>query len=330
MSAAPSAADAPTPPDPLTLFLESRAHTCNDASQALYAHVIGAFHTWLDGRPISALVVEAYLVQVRRRGGSPAYLNTIYRQLKTCCRFLFARGLIDADPFVGPGKVRPPRVPKAPHSAWTDAQIVALLRASGPLAWKRAPRRTLRTRWQDDGPLRREAEQARALVLLLVDTALRAAEACSLNCGDVRSEVLWVTGKGGDRERVFISPDVLARCRELAADRADDAPLLRGWTGERATPDVLRGIVARLCERAGIPPADIPHRPIHAFRHAAAQRWAAQGLNDLTIQRLMRHDSLSTTQIYTAGTREETIATLHARVSPVAAWLAAADQEEMS
>lgn len=88
------------------------------------------------------------------------------------------------------------------------------------------------------------------------------------------------------------------------------------WFGKRAQPRTLRSLLYRLAGRAGI---ELPARPLHAFRHYAAQAWVKAGLNDLTIQQLMRHEQITTTQIYTrAVAHDPALAAIHERASPVA------------
>ncbi|HSH82258.1 MAG TPA: tyrosine-type recombinase/integrase, partial [Herpetosiphonaceae bacterium] len=76
----------------------------------------------------------------------------------------------------------------------------------------------------------------------------------------------------------------------------------------------------RLAERAGV---TLPGRPLHAFRHYAAQNWVKERLSDLAIKQLMRHSSLVTTQIYTRLDTDD-LARLHEASSPVDRLLAQA------
>jgi site-specific recombinase XerD len=159
----------------------------------------------------------------------------------------------------------------------------------------------------------REALQGRALVLLLVDSALRAAETAGLSCGQVRGPRLLVRSKGGHYDAAFVSTATRAVLRELAGERPDTDPLFRDFNNRRCSTAGLRGIVQRLARRAGVP---LPPRPVHAFRHYAARQWLKAGVPDLTIRQLMRHESLSTTQIYTELDPDE-LAQLHAEASPI-------------
>lgn len=308
----PGFAPAPAPDAPIDAYLASRRR-CGPRTLALYRHVLTRFERWRAGRALSPMLVEAYLASYATRAQDTQH--NIYRVLKTYCRWLHARGLCATDPFAGPAPVEPPRRTRQRRRTYTDAEVVALLRASGPAAGDRP-------RWAVGGPRAREQPQARVLVLLLIDSALRAEEVCRLTCAQARSDALIVVGKGGHEDRVFVTEATRAALAALAGSRPDADPLFRAWRGGACSVAALRGIVARLARRAGV---DLPPRPVHAFRHYAAQGWAADGVPDLVIKRLMRHASLETTRIYTDGARDEAIAAVHARVSPIGRLVGAAE-----
>jgi len=317
----PRDSGAPIPnPALAAMFLQSREETCNERTRATYTAAIGSFVTWLAERPISAMAISGYLIQRREQRKRPTTLENDYRMLKTMCRYLVERGLLDTDPFSGPGRVRPLQHKRQRRPVYSDAEIVQLLAATFvQAANKRRPELT-RQRWSTDGPHAREAAQARALVLLLCDSALRAEEVCRLSCGQIRANELIVISKGGHEDAAFVGPETRAALLELAHGRPDGSPLFRDWHGGRCTTRAIRGLVERLARRAGVTP---PPRPVHAFRHYTARQWVKAGLGDLVIQQLMRHSSLQTTQIYTQLDAAE-LAELHAGASPVARLLAAA------
>lgn len=314
-----------TPADLAAAFLASRKECCTPATLAGYTSNLRAFITWLDGRPITAETIRAYLAALRARGLSETTVDNQFRQLKTMCRWLFDESLLDLDPFSGRGRVRRPERKRVHRTTYADSDIVRLLMASGPIRWK-ADRITDRRQWTPGGPLEREAIQGRALVLLLVDSALRATEACSLTCGAIRAAEPVVRGKGGHVLPFFVSEETRAVLRELAGDRPDDAPLFRDWHGGACDAKQLRTALRRLARRAGV---RLPPRPLHAFRHWAARYWKACGLSDLVIKDLMRHTSIQTTQIYTGGPNVRNLAHQHANASPIARFLmqAGIDQE---
>lgn len=303
---------------PIDAFLESRAETCNSASQATYAAYLRPFEAWLSGRPISAALISAYLIERRKSGLASATLGNAHRMLKTLCRWLVEFDYLETDPFQGPGRVRPPAHKRRRRRVYTEDEVVALL----VTAQQRIDERLEAQKWRpSENPfLLRDALQGRALILLLCDSALRAAEVCALDCGQVRSGEFIVLSKGGHEDAAFMTPATRSALVDLACTRPDDAPLFIDIDQHRCTTRALRGIIQRLAREADV---TLPPRPLHAFRHLAARQWLKAGLGDLTIRQLMRHADLATTRIYTELDAAE-LAALHMQASPIGRLLEAA------
>lgn len=299
----------------IAAFLAGREETCQANTRATYRAYLQAYATWVaasgaDDR-LAPATLRAYLAS--RRTDSNATLRNRARYLRLFCAWLIEQGHLPASPFLGKDRVKMPAKKRVRRAVWSQADVVALLKATAPTQWKRGARRTTRQQWTPGGPMEREALQGRALVLLLVDSALRAAEVCALTCGQVRAPRLTVRSKGGHYDAAFVTATTRAELRELAGDRADGDPLFRDWNNRRCSTTGLRGIVRRLAARAGVP---LPPRPVHAFRHYAARQWLKAKLPDLTIRQLMRHEDLSTTQIYT-DLDDDDLAELHAEASSI-------------
>ena len=140
-----------------------------------------------------------------------------------------------------------------------------------------------------------------AILLLLYGAGLRIAEAMSLS-GGVRpiGDVLRVTGKRSKTRIVPIIPTV----REAIEDYVRqcpwpierDGPLFVGARGGALNPDVVRRAVAAARKRLGLPETLTPH----ALRHSFATHLLARGADLRSLQELLGHASLSSTQIYTA------------------------------
>ncbi len=146
----------------------------------------------------------------------------------------------------------------------------------------------------------------RALLELLYGAGLRVSEAASLSVADVgHGEMLRVMGKGG-RERVVplgghAAAAIAAYLEKgrpaLAKPEAGDAL----WVGVRGGPLGPRGIRRAVRARAGTFP--------HSLRHAFATHLLENGADLRTVQELLGHRELGTTQIYTAVTRDHLKAT---------------------
>jgi integrase len=307
-------------------FAQSRVLTCLPSTIRAYTQALNAFADWIGERPLDDTTIQIHLAELLARGLAEETVRGRRRMLKTFCRWLVRRELLAVDPFRDRTTVPPIRHKRVRRRTYSDAEVVQLLTAARPQAINKRNPELRRERWDPAGALAREQAQGRALVLLLVDSAMRAGEVCALNCGDVRRWPLVIRSKGGHRDLAFMTEVTRAALVDLAGDRPDSAPLFRHWKGGRCTPASLRNILARLAERAGV---TLPDRPLHAFRHYAAQAWVKAGLADLTIQHLMRHEQITTTQIYTRAIADDPeLAEIHRKASPVGRLLAAAERVE--
>lgn len=157
----------------------------------------------------------------------------------------------------------------------------------------------------------------RAVLLLLYGAGLRIAEALSLTGGDFPlSEVLVVTGKGGKQRAVPLLPivrdavaDYIAKCPWPSA-RGE--PLFRGARGGPLSQGMIQKAMARARIALGLPPSATPH----ALRHSFATHLLGAGADLRSLQELLGHASLGSTQIYTkvdAATLLDVYRTAHPR-----------------
>ena len=147
------------------------------------------------------------------------------------------------------------------------------------------------------------AVQARdtALFTLLYGCGLRIAEALALVVRDAAPGMmtLRVVGKGGKTRIVPVLPAVrqaLDGWLRLHPDRAPEAPLFTGVRGGRLNAGVAQRTLREYRRLAGLP----EHATPHALRHSFATHLLAGGADLRSIQELLGHASLSTTQRYTA------------------------------
>ena len=157
----------------------------------------------------------------------------------------------------------------------------------------------------------------RAVLLLLYGCGLRIAEALSLTGGDLPlGERITVTGKGGKQRVVPIIPLV----REAVADYAQrcpwpverNEPLFRGAKGGPLSQGMVQKATARARTALGLPATATPH----ALRHSFATHLLGAGADLRSLQELLGHASLGSTQIYTkvdAATLLETYRNAHPR-----------------
>jgi integrase/recombinase XerC len=140
----------------------------------------------------------------------------------------------------------------------------------------------------------------RAVLLLMYGAGMRIAEALSLKAEALPlGDVLTVTGKGNKQRVVPILPMV----RDAVEDYAQrcpfpldkDAPLFRGAKGGPLSQGMVQKAVARARELLGLPATATPH----ALRHSFATHLLGEGADLRSLQELLGHASLGSTQIYT-------------------------------
>jgi integrase/recombinase XerC len=140
-----------------------------------------------------------------------------------------------------------------------------------------------------------------ALLLLLYGSGLRVSEATGLN-GDVLplGTKLRVTGKRNKTRIVPLLDQVSTAIQEYIAlcpyTMAADQPLFRGARGGPLAPALVRRAVQGARMRLGLSERTTPH----ALRHSFATHLLAGGADLRSLQELLGHSSLSSTQIYTA------------------------------
>jgi integrase/recombinase XerC len=140
----------------------------------------------------------------------------------------------------------------------------------------------------------------RAVLLLLYGAGLRIAEALSLTGAHLPlGEVLTVTGKGAKQRVVPLLPivreavaDYLAKCPWPVSR---DAPLFRGAKGGALSQGMIQKAMARARTALGLPATATPH----ALRHSFATHLLGAGADLRSLQELLGHASLGSTQIYT-------------------------------
>jgi len=232
---------------------------------------------------ITAGEVRAWLAHLRAGDHplSPRSLSQALSAIRTFHRFLDRR--LDA-PNAAIALVRGPRVkPGAPRPV-TEDQAAGLL-AEPALDPDREA-------W--------EAARDEAVLTLLYGCGLRISEGLSLKRSDAPiGDLLRITGKGGKTRMVPVLPAVRAAVDAYLAEvpfgLAPDEPLFRAKRGGPLSPRHVQATVQILRGRLGLPASATPH----ALRHSFATHLLGAGADLRSIQELLGHASLSTTQRYT-------------------------------
>ncbi len=151
-----------------------------------------------------------------------------------------------------------------------------------------------------------KALRDRAILELLFSTGLRVSELCSLNSDiDLSRDELSVRGKGDKVRVVFISPSAKEAVREYMKKRKDMEEALfvnvsavdktSKKKPARLTPRAVQMMIKTYAAKAGITKKVTPH----VLRHSFATDLLSNGADIRSVQALLGHASINTTQIYT-------------------------------
>jgi integrase/recombinase XerC len=237
-----------------------------------------------DLRALKPADIRAFLAARRREGVESRTLMRQLAALRSLFRWLEREGKAAASPFAA---VRSPRISKGLPKPLPPAAARAVTDADLRAGEDRPP-------WV----LARDA----AVLSLLYGSGLRIAEALSLRRRDAPAgrDSLTVTGKGNKTRSVPVLPQVSRLIEDYLAAcpyrLPQDGPLFVGQKGGQLNPRIVQLAMASLRGALGLPDSATPH----ALRHSFATHLLARGGDLRTIQELLGHASLSTTQIYTA------------------------------
>lgn len=270
-----------------------------DAERGLSAHTVRAYLTDLRELARHADVGPARITLSRLRGwlaamgDDGAATSTVQRRVASVRGFFtwaVAEGLLGENPAArlqAPKKQR--RLPKVP----TVPAVAETMNAAAARAG------------EEDDPV---AIRDLALVELLYSSGLRVSEACALTLGDVDRErrSITVLGKGGKQRTVPLGSPALAAIdrwltvrRQFVTVKSPDTVFL-GVQGGPLDPRVARRVVHTATGAAG-PQAEVGP---HGLRHAMATHLIEGGADLRSVQEMLGHSSVATTQLYTHVTSE--------------------------
>lgn len=287
----------------LTAERHLSAHTV-----AGYLQDIGQFAAFLwpgeatrigDWTAVERNQARQFLVAFHRAGCAPATTRRKLAALRTFYRFLIREGVATGNPFAG---LRGPKLTRALPVVLNEEQVEALLAAPGrELA-------ELRQR-HGRGGVAPDAVYARlrdaALLEVLYSTGARVSEVTGLRLDrvDLDAGVVHVRGKGR-KERLCVLGRPAVAALQQALDQAealwpgvtaDDGVLFRNLQGGVLTPRSVERNLKQWLAAADLPATVTPHK----LRHSFATHLLNAGADLRSVQELLGHASLSTTQIYT-------------------------------
>ena len=256
-----------------------------------YSRDVGQFLSFLAGHtggPVTLATlkelrgadIRAFMAQRRTESLGSRSLARVLSALKSFFRFLEREGVVATEAL---NVIRTPKMPKSLPKALTvieARQTIAETESLEERPWV--------------------AARDMAVLSLCYGAGLRISEALALTAGDLESQVLRVTGKGG-KVRLVPLIEAVRKSIDLYLELCPfkswpEEPLFRGVKGGVLSPRLIQQRMVQLRSALGLPPSATPH----ALRHSFATHLLGRGGDLRAIQELLGHAGLSTTQIYTA------------------------------
>ncbi len=279
-------------PDKLVVdFLEHLRHGRNASAHTLraYERDLGEFLSFMkEEKPdlelsdVTHMVLRHFLSTLRQRELARTTIARKAAALRSFFRYLCQRGILDANPAEG---LITPKLKKRLPIFLSETEMEKLL--SSP----------------DDDTL--PGRRDRAILELLYSTGMRVSELAGLDVGqvDFLSEAVIVRGKGKRERLTPIGTYALEALQNYLASRPrarkfpsrEEEPLFLSRNNTRLTSRSIRRLLKKHLLRAGLSPDVSPH----TLRHSFATHMLNRGADLRSVQELLGHQSLSTTQIYT-------------------------------
>ena len=246
---------------------------------------------------LSSIDVRSQLAALFGANGA-ATIGRKLSSVRAFCRFLVKRGVISGNPAEA---IRGPKKPKSLPRALDVDDAFRLVEAPGSIG------RISHRKLSADEEARHAILRLRdtAMMELIYSTGLRVSEACGLDVTDIDRDrygtplVLVRHGKGGKSREVPLGGAADRALLEYVPARrtlgASGPALFVNSQGERLTPRSVQRMVKRWTIAGGVHANATPH----GLRHSFATHLLDEGVDLRSIQELLGHASLSSTQIYT-------------------------------
>jgi len=257
-----------------------------------YARDLRGYSAFLEGPAgsdpltVSSDKIIYYFKLLRTEKLSPRSLARNISALKGFYKFLLQEGVLEENPL---RHLRTPRViPRLPEilTVGDIEQIIAQVKAEKPLGLR-----------------------DRAMLEILYATGLRVSELVHLSVHDVDLEVGYLRTKGkGSKERIVpigraairALKDYLQGSRQVSAAKAEGQTLFLGRAGRGITRQGFWKLLRRYASAAGIRKKISPH----TLRHSFATHLLEGGADLRSVQSMLGHADIATTQIYTHVSRD--------------------------
>ena len=239
--------------------------------------------------PVESALLSRYLLRLSAGGMSSATRMRRAATLSAFSKYLIYDGLVESIPELSPL----PKIEKTLPRVMTEGEVERLLNSCSE---------------QSGSELKAaRAQRDRTIIEMVYDCGLRASEVCSVRISDINEAggVIYIRGKG-DKERVVPYVGILrtavksylSEARPLLLERggaSDPGYLFLTTRGAQMSRNGLWKVVRKRGRDAGI---TVSRLHPHVLRHSFATHLQRRGMNLRTLQELLGHSSIATTEKY--------------------------------
>lgn len=153
-----------------------------------------------------------------------------------------------------------------------------------------------------------------AIITLFLNCGMRLSELVGINLNDIKNDTLIVTGKGNKERTIYLNNACIQAIEKYMKERPvdnvkDKNALFLSARNQRISNKTIQFLVKKYIQLAGL---DTTRFSTHKLRHTAATLMYREGNTDLrTLQEILGHEHLSTTQIYTHVNDEQQKNAMH-------------------
>jgi integrase/recombinase XerD len=248
-----------------------------------YKRDLEQFRDFLRGRTADREVVQVYLKKLTDAGFTPSTIMRKHATLKSYYHYLLAEGKVKIDPTAD---LKLPKIGKRLPKALTIKEVFELLKA----------------------PAKKQVRDL-AILEMLYASGLRSSELIGLDLSDINLQASFVKclGKGGKERIVPVGEAAkdavgkyLKEVRPKLVRKDSEKALFLDRNGTRMSRQALWELVKKYVKLSGIK----SKTSTHTLRHSFATHLLEKGADLRTVQEMLGHASISTTEIYTAVSRD--------------------------
>jgi integrase/recombinase XerC len=250
---------------------------------------------------IDKFAARKFVVQLQKQSASPATIGRKISSLRSFYKFMTREEYVGNNPFAG---LASPKRKKSLPYVLTVGEVTRLLQAPAQCAEEeiKAEKDKKKRPWLEYAALRDSA-----ILEVLYSTGMRISELANIDTLniDLLAGVIKVRGKGNKErycplgrpaaEALTAALEKRSEIAHLLKGKKSSLPLFFGHTGGKLTTRSMERLMKKHLIRANLNPAISPH----ALRHSFATHLLDAGADLRSVQELLGHSSLSTTQIYT-------------------------------